>query len=275
MWKSTGRSGHSTARQERLVTDRAKLLRDKNTIEAAGADGTCPLCRQKLGAHFSEIGKEFAAKLAAIQDEVVAVLAAAENLEKEKAVLDGIAPKLAGLRALAESQKVREGIEKETRRDCKGLAGKRESRSRSLLPDSPPSGSIPRQYATAEKAVADLEKMQVRFTELGPADCAGWRGAGAACGHTVPDSLRNTAAQKEAGAALAAHPFDPQQGNVLDAETRPGHHGPAGDRRRSRPGRRTPEACGGENCGDQERSGKGRRAAEEPDRRPGTKRSGS
>ena len=28
----------------------------------------------------------------------------------------------------------------------------------------------------------------------------------------------NTAAQKEAGAALAAHPFDPQQGNVLDAE---------------------------------------------------------
>ena len=28
----------------------------------------------------------------------------------------------------------------------------------------------------------------------------------------------NTAAQKEAGAALAAHPFDPQQGNVLNAE---------------------------------------------------------
>ena len=177
--------GTYTARQERLVTDRAKLLRDKNTIEAAGADGTCPLCRQKLGAHYTEIEKEFAAQLAAIQDEVVAVLAATENLEKEKAVLDGIAPKLAGPRALAESQKVREGIEKELAETCKGLAGKRESRTGACCRLAALRFD-PASYATAEKAVADLEKMQVRCNQLARA-CAGWRGAGATCGHTVPD----------------------------------------------------------------------------------------
>ena len=36
--------GTCAARQERLLADREKLLRDKATIEAAGADGTCPLC---------------------------------------------------------------------------------------------------------------------------------------------------------------------------------------------------------------------------------------
>ena len=178
--------GTYTARQERLVTDRAKLLRDKNTIEAAGADGTCPLCRQKLGAHYTEIEKEFAAQLAAIQDEVVAVLAATENLEKEKAVLDGIAPKLAGLRALAESQKVREGIEKELAELAKASQEK-EKAAQELAARLAALRFDPASYATAEKAVADLEKMQVRYNELARQTCAGWRGAGAACGHTVPD----------------------------------------------------------------------------------------
>ena len=103
-----GTLGTLSAQQKRLESDRTKLLSDRDTIKAAGADGTCPLCRQKLGTHYPEIEQEFEARLAEIQDEAVHVLAAQEKLSKEKASLDLVTPKLRELRSCAESQKRRE-----------------------------------------------------------------------------------------------------------------------------------------------------------------------
>ena len=47
------------ARQQQYQEERAKLMADQETIRHAGADGTCPLCRQKLGTHFGSLDQEF------------------------------------------------------------------------------------------------------------------------------------------------------------------------------------------------------------------------
>ncbi|MGA9087223.1 MAG: AAA family ATPase [Methanoregula sp.] len=208
--------GTCAARQERLLADREKLLRDKATIEAAGADGTCPLCRQKLGTHYGGIEKEFAAQLAAIHDEAVSVLAATEKMEKEKADLDGIAPKLAGLRALADAQKQRETAERELA-DLAKASQEKEAAGRELAGRIAALGFDPAAYAAAEKAVTDLEQVQVRYNELAR-QLAQAGEVQAQLAATRTRIAENAAAQKEADATLATHPFDPQQGPVLDAE---------------------------------------------------------
>ena len=207
--------GTCAARQERLLADREKLLRDKATIEAAGADGTCPLCRQKLGTHYGGIEKEFAAQLAAIHDEAVSVLAATEKMEKEKADLDGIAPKLAGLRALADAQKQRETAERELA-DLAKASQEKEAAGRELAGRIAALGFDPR-HTLERKGSRRPRTSAGPVNELAPADAPGRRGAGPARGHK--DRIaENAAAQKEADATLATHPFDPQQGPVLDAE---------------------------------------------------------
>jgi len=205
--------GMYATKQERLEADRKKLERDKQTIETAGPDGICPLCRQKLGDHYGEIEKEFAAQLTALQDEAVNVLAASEKLEKEKSALDGIAPKLARLRSLAEAQKQRETTEKDlaelakTSQEKEKASGELAARFAALRFD-------PAAYAQAEKAVWTLEKVQVRYNELARQLAQ----AGEVQSQLVAAKARlaeNAAAQEKAQAALAAHPFDPQQEPLL------------------------------------------------------------
>ena len=255
--------GTCAARQERLLADREKLLRDKATIEAAGADGTCPLCRQKLGTHYGGIEKEFAAQLAAIHDEAVSVLAATEKMEKEKADLDGIAPKLAGLRALADAQKQRETTERELA-DLAKASQEKEAAGRELAGRIAALGFDPAAYAAAEKAVADLEQVQARYSELARQAGAGRRGAGPARGHKDPD--RGERGGTKRGRCHPRYPsLRPAAGSGSRRRARAGHRGSKGDRRRSCPGRRTPETRGREDCGDQTRPGKGHRARS-PDR---------
>ena len=57
--RSTQRTGTLAARLEHYKEEREKILADQKTIREPGADGTCPLCRQKLGEHFGSIEAEF------------------------------------------------------------------------------------------------------------------------------------------------------------------------------------------------------------------------
>src|SRR5271157_4287889 len=207
--------GTYIGRQERLVADREKLLRDREALETAGAEGTCPLCRQKLGAHYTEIEKEFAAQLAAIQDGAVAVLAITEKLQKEKAVLDGIAPKLARLRSLAEVQKQREATEKDLA-DLARSCLEKEKAAQDLITRIAVLRFDPAAYIAAEKAVRDLEKAQARYNELARqlAQAGEVQAQLAAAKNRLAE---NATEQEKAGAALAAHPFDPHQEHLLKA----------------------------------------------------------
>ena len=207
--------GTYAAKQERLDADRKKLERDKTTIESQGPEGTCPLCRQKLGDHYGGIEKEFAAQLSAIEDEAVAVLAAREKLEKEKAALDSIAPKLSRIHSLAEAQKQREAAEK----DLAELAASLQEKEKAAQEIAAKLAGLrfdPTLYTAAEKAVRDLEEIQSRYNNLAR-QLAQAGEVQAQLAATTTRLTENAAAQEAAARAIAAHPFDPQQEMVLKA----------------------------------------------------------
>ena len=108
-----GTLGTLSAQQKRLESDRTKLLADRDTIKAAGADGTCPLCRQKLGTHYPEIEKEFEARLAEIQDEACTRPCRTGKTLKRKAGLDTYHPETPRTPVLCRVAKRREALDTE------------------------------------------------------------------------------------------------------------------------------------------------------------------
>ena len=161
--RQTGTLG---ARLERYREEREKIALDQKTIRDAGADGTCPLCRQKLGDHFGSIDAEFNAKLRDTEEKAVADLERQEKLRNEKAAIEALKPLLDAVRThdanlrqkpvykqelatLAEQQKQKEGEEHRIRNGLAGLA----------FSDD--------EFRACEKENADLQKVQLRFIELG------------------------------------------------------------------------------------------------------------
>jgi exonuclease SbcC len=211
-----GALGTLSAQLERLAADRIKLVSDRDTLQAAGADGTCPLCRQKLGTHYPEIEKEFESRLAEIHDEGVKVLATQEKLVTEKAGLDVLAPKLRELRSCAESQKMRETLDKELA-ELRGAVQKKEEGKQNLAVQVSALHYDPAVFTAAEKTLAALERAQVRYNELARqlAQAGEVKTQLAGIGERV---AQNESAQKEADALIAKAQFDPAEGTRLDAQ---------------------------------------------------------
>ena len=63
-------------------------------------DGTCPLCRQKLGSHFGNLDAEFTQKLQELADKSVADREKQEKLGKEKTMVESLKPLLGQIRTL-------------------------------------------------------------------------------------------------------------------------------------------------------------------------------
>lgn len=154
------------AKQEQYRSEREKLKKDQETIRTAGADGICPLCRQKLGNHFGNLDTEFSDKLAEIEKNAVADLAKQEQLENEKAAIENLVPSLETLRTIAERLKLRVGYENE-------LAELRQKHDKKVLEQTALAGSIEKlAYNDAackacETEAAAVLKVQARLTELG------------------------------------------------------------------------------------------------------------
>lgn len=203
-------------RQKHLAKDREKLIADQKALEAAGPDGTCPLCRQKLGEHYPAIEQEFLSQLAVIEDEALNVLATQEKLTKEKATLDGITTKLAGLRICIESQKQREGIEKELA-DLLTMLQEKETVSREKEESIAALHFDPGAFTATEKEVTDIESVQKRYNELARQLAK----AGEIQSQLKAVKTRiaeNETAQKEAEALIEKNPFDPAQGPLLEEQ---------------------------------------------------------
>ena len=206
--------GKCAARTDQIAKEKKKIEQDRLTITNAGPDGTCPVCRQKLGEHFGEIEKEFAAQVAALEDEAVATLAAEEKLTKEKAALGGIAPKISRLRSLGEAQKTRETAEKE-RTELAAAIAEKKTAEKTLAARLAALGFDPAAYANAEKLLSDLEQVQVRYNTIARqlAQAGEVRAQLAALAKQLEE---NGAAQKDAAARIAADGFDPAQGTALE-----------------------------------------------------------
>ncbi|MFZ0004501.1 MAG: SMC family ATPase [Methanoregula sp.] len=203
-------------RQKRLEKDQAKLISDRDTLQAAGENGTCPLCRQKLGEHYTEIEQEFASQLAVIQDEAITVLASWEKLKKEKSVLESIVPKLVGLRKYAEAQARLPAIEKELADLLKTLHEK-ETAEKQIAEKMRACHFDIVAFTAIEKAVTDLEKVQTRYNELARQLAQ----AGEIQTQLTAVKTRiaeNEAAQKETDALIARNPFDPAHEYMLEEQ---------------------------------------------------------
>jgi exonuclease SbcC len=160
------RTGTLAAQQVRYSEEREKILADRKTIQAAGADGTCPLCRQKLGEHFGSLDAEFEAKLGELADKAVADCKRQEQLGREKVLIDSLKPALDQVRTLTEKLRQKPAYEEE-------LAGLVAQHAKRTAEQEAITASIAKlcyndeTCQACEREAAEVQKVQLRFTELG------------------------------------------------------------------------------------------------------------
>jgi len=160
------RTGTLSARQKHYKEEREKVLADQKTIRDAGADGTCPLCHQKLGSHFGSLDAEFTQKLQELNDTSVADFEKQEKLGKEKTTVESLKPLLSQIRTLSEKLRQKAAGESE-------LADLEEKRTKKIHEQGTISGIIAQlafneaEYLACERETASVQKVQLRFIELG------------------------------------------------------------------------------------------------------------
>jgi DNA repair protein SbcC/Rad50 len=159
-------AGTLAARLAQYQDERAQIAADQETIRNAGADGVCPLCRQKLGEHFGSIETEYAQQLQALEDKAVADLKRQEKLARDRTAIEALRPLLDTLRTLAGKLRQRPVYEEELASlDAQLIrkAGEQkaigESIARLAYNDE--------EYVACEQENAKLAKVQLRFIELG------------------------------------------------------------------------------------------------------------
>jgi exonuclease SbcC len=146
--------------------EREKIAADRKTIRDAGADGTCPLCRQKLGDHFGSIEAEFAARLQEIEDKAVADLGKQEKLAREKTTIEALKPLLDAVRAHDAKLRQRPVYAEELASLTARMKKKEEEEHaiRNALAGLAYSEEV---FRSCERESAELQKAQLRFIELG------------------------------------------------------------------------------------------------------------
>jgi exonuclease SbcC len=158
--------GTLSARADRLVAERKKLIADRAAIKTAGADGICPLCRQKLGDHYGQIEEEFSSRFDTIEQEALQVCEEQERLTAEKDRIEGQKPALHEIRAISERLKTRELLDADIR-DLRSRIEAKEAAQKALALRLRELEYKESAYTTAVREVAELETIQARYAELG------------------------------------------------------------------------------------------------------------
>jgi DNA repair protein SbcC/Rad50 len=159
-------AGTLAARLVHYDEERNKIAANRETIRNAGADGVCPLCRQKLGEHFGSIEEEFSNRIQEIEEKAVADLARQEKLKNEKAGIESLRPALDALRTLDTELKQRPVYEQE-------LASLREKRKKQEDDEHRIRNALtvlmfnPDEFEACGKEIRELQAVQIRFIELG------------------------------------------------------------------------------------------------------------
>jgi exonuclease SbcC len=159
------RSGTLTAQLERYKEEREKILADQKTIHTAGADGICPLCRQKLGEHFGNLDAEFNGKLRELEGKAVADLERQEKLGKEKTGIEALKPSLDAIRSLSEKLRQQPVYEAELAE----LEGKQKKKVLEQAAITESLGKLDYNdevYEACERETTAIQKIQMRAIEL-------------------------------------------------------------------------------------------------------------
>ncbi len=160
------RTGTLATQQKHYKEEREKILADQKTIRNAGVDGTCPLCRQKLGSHFGSLDAEFTQKLQKLTEKSVADLEKQEKLGKEKTTVESLKPLLGQIRTLSEKLRQKPVYESE-------LADLVAKHTKKIHGQKAISSTIAQvaydeaEYLACERETKKVQNVQLRFIELG------------------------------------------------------------------------------------------------------------
>ncbi|MDD1693469.1 MAG: SMC family ATPase, partial [Methanoregula sp.] len=160
------RTGTLAAQLGRYREEREKYLADQKTIRDAGADGICPLCRQKLGQHFVNIDAEFNVKVQELADKAVADLEKQEKLAKERVAIEGLRPLVDTIRSLTDKLRQKAGYETELAGLVAALAtkGKEQQALTVAIANLAYDDAA---FRACEQEAETARKLQLRYTELG------------------------------------------------------------------------------------------------------------
>jgi DNA repair protein SbcC/Rad50 len=159
-------TGTLATRQTHYKEEREKILADQKTIRNTGADGTCPLCHQKLGSHFGSLDAEFTQKLQELTDKSVADIEKQEKLGKEKATVESLKPLQSQIRTLSEKLRQKPVYEAE-------LAELETRHTKKIHEQNAISSTIAqlayteKEFLACERETEKVQKVQLRFIELG------------------------------------------------------------------------------------------------------------
>jgi len=153
------------AQLKNLESSRKKLQADWEVIRKAGAEGTCPLCRQKLGSHYGSIDEEFRTQIQQIDHETLQVSGMQVLAAKSRDTISAQKPALSEIRSLTEKLTMRVSFEAELKDVLNQLRAKEagctalEQKVRGLRFEE-------ETFTRTEREVADLEKVQNRFNDV-------------------------------------------------------------------------------------------------------------
>jgi DNA repair protein SbcC/Rad50 len=160
------RTGTLDTQQKHYREEQEKILADQKTIRNAGPDGICPLCRQKLGSHFGSLDAEFTQKLQELTDKSVADLGKQEKLGKEKTTVEALKPLISQVRTLSEKLRQKPMYESE-------LDELEAKRTKKIHEQVTIDGTLAQlafneaEYLACERETASVQKVQLRFIDLG------------------------------------------------------------------------------------------------------------
>ena len=202
------------AQLKSLENEKRKLLADRDTIRKAGAEGTCPLCRQKLGSHYTSIEEEYRVQVQRIDTETAALSEKHTRAEESKDVINAQKPLLSEIRSLTEKLKMRVSFEAELTDMLSQLQAK-DAACTALMQKIRDLRFEEEVLEKAEREVAELEKIQDRFNdlreELAKADVLKKQVA----------DLEGQVARKQAeivqvSSEIERSPFDPKKSGMLE-----------------------------------------------------------
>ena len=157
--------GTMYAQLKSLENEKKKLLADRDTIRKAGAGGTCPLCRQTLGSHYTSIEEEFSIQVRRIDHESAGLSEKQVRAAASKDAVNAQKPVLSEIRSLTEKLKMRVSFEAELHDVLSQLQAK-ETACNALLKKIEDLRFEEEGFVKAEREVAGLEKIQNRFNDL-------------------------------------------------------------------------------------------------------------
>jgi exonuclease SbcC len=209
------RSGTLAAQLAQYQAEREKIAADQKTIRKAGADGVCPLCRQKLGEHFGSIDAEFSARLQELEGKAVADLGRQEKLIKEKTGIDALKTSLDTVRTLDAKLRQKPAYEQEIAL-LAAQRKKKEDEEHAIRNALTGLGYREEVFNACEQESVGVQKVQMRFIELGKKIGQGLMVKEHLAGLTAKIAGRDADLKKLAEDIKGAA-FDPEEATELDA----------------------------------------------------------